>query len=209
MTPVVLKPRAFNNLGGMTRVFPTPSSLRNRSNGLPHYSRCDIRIALPPDRQLASAHPDFIKRLRKDWNNSLSSLACSTGDFGAALEAGEVSLSHVWAEIYCLWLDHVSVRLRHGHIHFAEQFKPQRMGPKATETRVWLFYSDPFPAEFGGLEYAVTGYLNALIEGRPYNLRERLDQFIVYRTNDDQPIRSRRRRKRRTRRQPQPISSGR
>lgn len=209
MTPVVLRPRFFTNLGGMTRVLPTPPSLKVRSNGLPHYSRCDIRIALPPERQLASAHPDFVRRLRKDWNNALSSLACSTGDFGAALEAGEVTLSHVWAEIYCLWLDHVSVNLRHGHISFAEQFKPQTVGSKFTETRVWLFYSDPFPTEFGGLEYAVTGYLNALIEGRSFNLRRRLDQFIVYRTDDEQPIKRHRRRKGRSRRKPQLVSSGR
>lgn len=185
MTPVVLRRRVFNNLGGMSRVLPTPKSLKSRSLGLPFYSRCDIRIALPPDQQLASAHPDFVSRLLGDWGNGLSLLDCSSGGFKAALEAGleasqPITLCHVWAEIYCLWLDAVSVKLGHAHIRFGEQFKPT-VGSTMTDARVWLFYSDPFPIEFGGLEYAVTGYLNALIEGRHYDIHRRIGQFVVYR----------------------------
>jgi len=193
VTPVVLRRRVFNNLGGMSRVFPTPKSLKSRSRGLPFYSRCDIRIWLPPDQQLAAAHPAFVNRLVQDWGNGLNALDCSSGGFKDALEAGldakqPISLCHVWAEIYCLWLDTVSVRLGHAHIRFAEQFKSD-MGPEMTDARVWLFYSDPFPIEFGGLEYAVTGYLNTLFEGRPYNLRRRLDQFVVYRVAKPRPQR--------------------
>ncbi len=204
VTPFLLRHRVYVNVGGMGRVYPTPRRMKKTSGGLLLYSKCDIRVTLPLGHQSSRFHPRFVRRLRADWGNGLSLLHCSTGDFGAALGTDCVTMSHAWTEMYCLWLDAVSVKLGYGHIEFAERFSGLH-APKTgiTETRVWIFYSTQFPDELsGGLEYKVTGYLNRLIEGKPYDLQRRITEYVAYRLyqqdrRSGQPNKPRRRSKRR------------
>lgn len=192
MTPVSLRRRVFLNLGGMGRVYPTPERMKEKSGGLPYYSKCDIRVALPPGRQSSRFYPQLVRRLRHDWGNGLSLLHCSTGDFGAALGTDRVTMSHVWTEACCLWMDAISVKCGYGHIEFSERFSGLASPNGVTETRVWIFYNTPFPEDLlDGLEYKVTGYLNRLFEKKPYDLQRRINEHIAYRlaaATADQPI---------------------
>lgn len=177
----VFSPKIFKNMGGVSRVRRTPVQYKRHSQ-LPYYAIADIRVSLPPLEQLSGHYPELIDRLEKDWKGSLSSLNCNTGNFRQALAEGRVSLGHVWAEIFCLCLDYVSVRLGYGHIRFEEFFRHLKENEDCVEYRVRLFFSEPFPEEFGGLEYLVTGYLNAAILGHWFPIKRRLSEFVRYRS---------------------------
>ena len=180
-----LRPQIFKNLGGMSRVVETPLDLKfNTEVGspLPYYSYCEIRVSVPPTEQLSRYQPILVKRLNSDWNGGLSNLNCSTGNFRWALNEGKVSMGHVWAEIYSLSLDQVSSDLGFGHIHFTESFEHTVLEEEYMEYFIRLFYSEPFPAEFGGLEYLITGYLNAAIVNDPFPIQDRLKDFVRYRS---------------------------
>lgn len=189
MPPVRLRQRVFNSWG-MSRVRRVPKKYRGRYRGLSYFSQCDILVMGPPEKQLSGDHPHLIKRLVSDWGNRLSLLSCSTGNFRAALEGGEVNLTHVWAELYCLWLQEVAHQLGLGHIRFAEECQPFNITKEFTESQVIFFYSAPYPVQICGLEHKVTGYLNTLIEDRPYNLKRRLREFVRYRQEELSSIQS-------------------
>lgn len=173
--------RTFELRGGFSPVMKKSS--RIKSTDLPFTSFCLLIINLPLDKIMSLSHPTLVKRLEKNWDKKLSSLRCSTGDFGKALREGRVSLGHVFAEIYSLCLDYVTGCLNHGHVLFDEAFKLE-LGlctEKRTVYRVRLFFSEELPPGFSGLEHLVVGYLNKAIEDEPFNIEKRLKQFVAYR----------------------------
>jgi len=163
----------------------TPSM--QKRNPLPYYSVCRIEVNLAPNRQFSGFYPDLIKSLCDDWGAGLSGLSCSSGDFRAALIKGdEISMGHIWAEIYCLCLDRVFAAFEGRHIHFSDETEASwtRIGTQRLEYRIVLSFSEPYPPEFMGIEYIVTGYLNNLMSNRPFDIQQRLKDFIDYRTDD-------------------------
>lgn len=180
------KPTIFKLMGGLSEVFPTTAQLATRTS-LPFYSGVKLKVCLPPQIQLTKYQSNLIKRLNDDWGESLSCLRCSTGDFRRALNDGKVSLGHVWAEIYSISLHKVTLELGFGDIHFSENFQVLIQENNYMVYRILLFFSKQLPEEFGGLEYLVTGYLNAAIEEQPFPIRLRLDDFIAYRSVSVKP----------------------
>jgi len=170
-----LRVQTFTVEWGLQRLQP------RRRRKLPHRTWLQVRIALPPNKQMAICQPELVKRLVSDWGDRLSSLDCSTGDFRKALEEGSVSIAHVFAEAFCLWLDAVSLGLEHGHIRFAEQFNTRQNRANSLST-IRLASSHPFPPKLvGGLEYKVAEYLNKLMEGEDYDLDTRIAEYIAFR----------------------------
>jgi len=171
------------NIINMSRIVKKPVSLL-KYNPLPYYSVCRLEVNTPPSRQLSIFYPNLIKRLCDDWGAGLSGLACSSGDFRAALIKGdEISLGHIWAEIYCLCLDRVFIPFGGRHIHFSDDTKAvfSGMGLDRLEYRIVLSFSEPYPLEFKGIEYMVNGYLNDIMIDRPFPIQQRLKDFIDYR----------------------------
>lgn len=175
------KYQIFKNRGGISEVRNTPVYFRKFSL-LSFYAICKIRISLPKDQQMSWGQPVLVRRLNRDFGPLLSSLSCSTGDFGKALNEGRVSLGHIWAEIYSICLDQVSLALGFGHIRFDERFKIEKEGEGFIDWKIYLFFSEPFPEEFVGLENLITGYLNAAIGNKPFPIGQRLQDFIDYRS---------------------------
>ncbi len=171
------------NIIAMTHVKKKPPSLR-KNNPLEYYSLCYLEVNLPPSRQFSGYYPELVKRLCSDWGEGLSMLSCSSGDFKKALvEGGEISLGHIWAEIYCLCLDRVFTPFEGRNIHFSDETKPmlRGMGPRRIVYRIIFSFSEPYPLEFRGIEGLVNGYLNDMMENRPFDIQQRLKDFIEYR----------------------------
>jgi len=177
----------YKNLGGMSDIElvisqPNSGELRYYSR-LPWYSCCKIEIDLLPHLGWARSHPQLLERLEINWGALLGSLQCSTGNFRQALHGKipgtEISLAHVWAEVYSIFFDQVSTRLGYGHVEFNERFIP--ISQEKLISRVMLFYSEWLPPEVRGFEYTISGYLNAALADEPFDIRQRLDDFIQYR----------------------------
>lgn len=169
--------------GGFSPVSKRPA--RMKGSDLPFTSYCRLRVALPLSEQMSASHPVLVKRLESDWGKRLSSLQCSTSDFGLALHEGRVSLGHVAAEIYCLCLDYVTDCLGYSHVDFNERFfmKTDSWSPEVTSYLIRLFFSEKLPPQFTGLEVMVIGYLNAAFEDKPFDIHQKLDQFVEYRSS--------------------------
>lgn len=161
-------------------------SARMKGSELPFTSYCRLMVNLPASQQMSSCHPVLVKRLESDWGNRLSSLHCSTGDFGLALHEGRVSLGHVVAEIYCLCLDYVTDCLGYGHVTFDERFlmTTDSWSPETTSYSIRLFFSEKLPPQFSGLEHMVIGYLNAAFEDNNFDIHRKLEQFVEYRRSN-------------------------
>jgi len=181
--PKTFRPTVFKLLGGVSEVFPITGQLSRRTN-LPFYSGVKLRVMIPPRLQLTRYQPELVKRLNYDWGQTLSCLRCSEGDFRKALNDGRVTLGHVWAEIFSISLHKVSFELGFGNIEFTENNRVLAETENFMDYRILIFFSEKYPEEFGGLEYLITGYLNAVIEGQPFLIRKRLDEFIAYRSTD-------------------------
>lgn len=177
------RPTVFKLLGGVSEVFPTTEQLTRRS-ALPFYSGIKLRVMIPPSLQLSRYQPNLVKRLNQDWGQTLSCLRCSEGDFRKALNEGRVTLGHIWAEIYSISLHKVTFELGFGDIEFNENNWVLEEAEASMDYRILIFFSKKYPEEFGGLEYLITGYLNAVIEDQPFPIRKRLDEFIIYRSAD-------------------------
>lgn len=169
--------------GGFSSV--SKRSARMKGSDLPFTSYCKLRVNLPASQQMSACHSVLVKRLKSDWGKRLSSLQCSTGDFGLALQEGRVSLGHVVAEIYCLCLDYVTDCLGYGHVNFNERFfmTTDSWSPETTSYSIRLFFSEKLPPQFSGLEHMVIGYLNACCENKPFDIHHKLEQFVKYRSH--------------------------
>ena len=169
--------------GGFSPVSRRPA--RMKGSNLPFTSYCRLRVGFPVSEQMSASHPVLVKRLESDWGNRLSLLKCSTGDFGLALHEGRVSLGHVAAEVFCLCLDFVTDCLGYGHVGFNERFfmTTDSWSPEATSYLIRLFFSEKLPPQFTGLEVMVIGYLNACVENKPFDIHQKLDQFVEYRSS--------------------------
>jgi len=161
-------------------------SARMKGSDLPFTSYCRLKVSLPVSKQMSASHPVLVKRLENDWGNRLSSLQCSTGGFGLALHEGRVSLGHVVAEVYCLCLDYVTDCLGYGHVIFNERFlmTTDSWSPETTSYSIRLFFSEKLPPQFSGLEHMVIGYLNAAFDDEPYDIQQKLDWFVRYRSHE-------------------------
>ena len=149
---------------------------------LPYYFRFDIRVSLPNSHQMSGAHPFLAKRIIDDWKDELIWFACSTGNFHKAIREGRVNLGHVFAEMYshCLYRILISFSELQKEI-FDEFVEVIEENECCTIYRVWIFTSVPLPEEFSSLVELVLGYVNALIENRPFPIHERLKAFIEHR----------------------------
>jgi hypothetical protein len=153
---------------------------------MPYSFVCRLEVNLPPNRQFSGNYPALVDRLCSDWGAGLSGLSCSSGDFRAALIRGdEISLGHIWAEIFCLCLDRVFSAFEGHHIHFSDETTPSLtgIGDNRIEYKIIFSFSEPYPLEFMGVEYIVNGYLNSLLENRPFDIQQRLKDFIEHRTD--------------------------
>lgn len=160
-------------------------SARMKGSVLPFTTYCRLRVNLPADKQMSACYPILIKRLESDWGKSLSSQKCSTGDFGLALHEGRVSLGHVVAEIYCLCWEYVTDCLGYGHVDYNERFfmTTDSWSPETTSYLIRLFFSEKLPPQFTGLEVMVVGYLNACFENKPFDIHQKLNKFVEYRSH--------------------------
>lgn len=157
----------------------------------PHTSHCSVRVNFPVGKLMCFDYPLLVKRLVQDWGDQLSTLGCSTGDFGVALREGRVSLGHVWAEMYCLCLDYVIASLDYEHVRFKEQYRRKKgkkfkRHPGQAHYMVRLRFSEPLPPEFSGLEHLINGYLNAAFHDQPFDIRKRLKEFVDYRREEQE-----------------------
>jgi hypothetical protein len=147
---------------------------------------------LPPSRQFSGYYPELVGLLCSDWGQGLSGLSCGSGDFRKALIKGdEISLGHIWAEIYCLCLDKVFASFEGRNIHFRDYTRAlySGMGENRMVYRIEFSFSEPYPPEFRGIENLVNGYLNEIIAGRPFDIQQRLNDFIEYRWDKNEDTR--------------------
>lgn len=176
----------FKNVSGLSRVMK--SRKKETVSKLPWNSYCFVKVELPPEKIWSVDQPILVNHLKNDWGLTLSSLNCSSGGFGTALnQPYKINMGHIWAEIFSLCFDSVSVRLGYGHVEFDERFSLEKETPDFTIYKIRLFYSERLPEEFSGLEYLVSGYLNDAFYEEPifnqrFDIRARLDQFVQYRS---------------------------
>ena len=94
------------------------------------------------------------------------------------------SLGHLWEHVAAQAFDDVSSQLGYGEHEFV--WYTERKKRKSTRTKtvydIHCFHTVEPPAEFNGLESLTTGYLNALIEGLPFPVIERIKSFVNHRT---------------------------
>ncbi len=181
---VVLREEVWHNLGGMSRPRRVaPSRLPKWSRGLPWKVTGDIEIVMPLDKQLSGSHQELVTILVLQWGKALlSSLRCSSGDFYEKLLLGtKISLGHIWAEIYVLWLRMAMLELGLHDIECAERFRTIYHDVGRIEIRVTLYFSEPLPKQFAGLETLISSYLNRLISGQQFDLKARMAAYVAFR----------------------------
>jgi hypothetical protein len=181
---VMLREEVWGNLGGMSRPCRVaPSRLPKWSRGLPWKVVADIEIVMPPEKELSGSHPELVDRLVEQWGEGmLSSLLCSTGNFYKALREGDkITLAHIWAEIFVLWLRTAMLQLGLHDFECAERFRTTSQDSERTQVRVTFYFSDPLPKQFSNLATLISGYLNRLQEGAEFNLAERMAAYVAFR----------------------------
>ncbi|MGA2666767.1 MAG: hypothetical protein ABSE91_01585 [Patescibacteria group bacterium] len=181
---VALREEVWHNLGGMSRPRRVaPSHLPKWSRGLPWKVSGDIEVVMPLVEQLSGKHPDLVDQLIVQWEKEkLSSLHCSSGNFYESLLRGtKISLGHIWAEIYVLWLRIAMLELGLHDIECAERFRTIYHDVGRVEIRVTLYFSEPLPKQFAGLETLISSYLNRLISGQQFDLKARMAAYVAFR----------------------------
>ncbi len=172
-----------------------------------HVFSCLLRIRLlvnmPYSRQLSRFHPNLSVRLTDDWENCFAFLNCSTGGFSQALNEGKVCLGHAWAEVFALCLQQVFCDLYgiNDETSFDEQYWIVAKSETSVEYMVQFQFSAVIDGQFTGLVGIVTEYLNAIMEGCAFDIKERLEEFVSSHNHPGQaqtirPTRSARRKRR-------------
>lgn len=143
-----------------------------------------VTINAPCYRILVRHYPDLQKRLLVDLGARLSLGECSKDDFGAALQAGEVSLGHLWAEIFSLCFYLAAKAGQSGNIQ--ESFRFRRVNPKElvrpnrkqTVFLVRIYFPNRLIEDIQFIAKSVTEYLNAAATGRPFSILNCMLEYL-------------------------------
>lgn len=181
------------NLLAVSEYRPTPPSLLDIvGEKFRWYRTIRIEVNLSPELQLVSRHQDLVKCLIQEFpqlSARRGGITCGRDeDFVRELESGTAgSLGHLWEHIAAQAFDDVSSQLGYGNHEFVWRIKRNRRKSRRHKTvyNILCFHAVEPPAEFNDLERLTTGYLNALIEGKPFPIIERIQDFVEHRTQLD------------------------
>ncbi len=153
---------------------------KSSSHGFSCSFRCHLMVNLPYSKQKTSFHLNLVERLNDDWGSSFAFLKCSTGDFAQALSEGRVFLGHVWAEVFALCLQQVLYDLYglDNQISFDERYEVVDKNEIFVEYVVQFQFSAVIDGQLTDLARIVTEYLNAIMEDRDFDIKQRLEEFV-------------------------------
>ncbi|MFA6492836.1 MAG: hypothetical protein WCV58_01715 [Patescibacteria group bacterium] len=183
--------RFIFNLLAVSDYRRTPPSLLNIvGEEFKWYRSIRIECNLPSKLQFVSNHPDLVSRLISEFpqlSASQGGITCGQDmDFVREIREGTAgSLGHFWEHVAAQAFDDVSSQLGYGDHQFVWSTARNRSRSKWNKTvyTILCFHEVQPPPEFNGLESLVTGCLNALYEGNPFFLTERLKEFVDHRTD--------------------------
>ena len=185
----------FNLLAVSDYQSTPPSLLKKVGEEYGWYRIIGVEVNLPPDKQLVISHPEMVSRLIEE----MPQLSSRSGGliYGENLDflqeirkRNGMDLGTLWKQITAQCFDDTSSQLGYGEHQFrwSADINKDQSSPQKTVYSIFCFHSEQPPPEFFSLADLVTGYLNALIEGKPFDLSERLDGFVRHRKMPDESV---------------------
>ncbi len=178
------------NLLATSEYRPTPSSLKKIvGEEFAWYRSIKIAVNLSVELQQISEHPEIVRRVVKEFPQLSSSgggITCgSNKDFTQEMAEGTAGdLGHLWEHVTAQAFDDVSSRLGYGDHQFVwfTSRNRRRSNKFRTIYNILCFHEIEPPPEFNGLESLTLGYMNALIEDKPFPINKRIQEFVSYRS---------------------------
>ena len=172
-----------------------PSLLRKAGEQYNWYRVISLEVNLPPEQQLVAHYPEVVSRIIKEMPqlsvNQGGLIYGNNRDFIRELrKKNGITLGVLWKQIAAQSFDDVSRRLGYGDHQFRWWVDISKTESDQTIYSVFCCHEEKPPSEFFGFEGVVTGYLNALMEDKPFSLANHLKDFVRHRTafGEDHPI---------------------
>lgn len=142
--------------------------------------------------QEVSGYPWLAERLVSDFQGWLRYIGCSEGDFYKLLLAGKEDLGHVIDHVFMMVYDsvlHEIGRRSDQQLHaVALRFYISQSENSATY-QVNVYQSKDIRYDFTHeVAYVVFSYLNSILQGKDYDIRERLRRLIEDYTPQPEPV---------------------
>lgn len=180
-------------LKSISDFLPTPPSLF-KNGGVTAVHRwvreVVVEINLPRKKQRVKTHPflaGVLLREIPELSVKRGGLPCGkNGDFARALLKGKENLGHTLEHVLA-WAQEKVCRAFGDEREFVYQTRILEAKRHSIAYQVLMFCGgdEPPPSEFFGLEGIICGYFNALLEERPFDIREKVGFFIEHRTEQD------------------------